>query len=82
MYKEIGGFYTEQNDAFLENFSFSDEYQAFHTRLNNPEKSSIHLREMDTILMNETIFLPSKKLRIKNLFTEIKKHIDRFEFSI
>ncbi len=82
MYKEIWGFYTEQNDAFLENFAFSDEYHHVHTRLNNQEKSSINLIEMDKILMNETIFLPSKKLRIKNLFTEIKKHIDRFEFSI
>ncbi len=78
MYKEIGGFHTEQSDDFL-SFAHRDEaYRDLHLRLNNQKPMPAKLSEL---IMYQEKYI-SRVPRTHNLITEIKKCIDSHEFSI
>jgi hypothetical protein len=78
MYKQIGGFHTEQSNDFISCLHTDELYHDLHLRLNGQKSTPVCLSELITYQQMHT----PNALRTQNLITEIKKCIDSHEFSI
>lgn len=82
MYQEIGGFHALQSEQFLESFSANEKYRDIHARLNRQKEGRVFLSELSDC-MEERENMPTFPLEhTNNLIVEIKKYIDRFDFSL
>jgi len=82
MYKMIGGFHSEQSEAYLTMIHTNDIYRDIHKRLNGQKTWGIMWSELEKYIKKYSIPTIPASERTKNLITEIKKCIDSHEFSI
>ncbi len=82
MYKEIGGFHSLQSEQFLETFLADEIYRDIHSRLNRREEKRVLFSELSKVTRENDDILRFPLEHTNNLIVEIKKYIDRFEFSL
>lgn len=82
MYKTIGGMPEEQSHDWI-TYIDQDQYSSLHRELNSPQKHhSIQIAKIHDFVSGNAYQCQKNRVPPKNMIHEIKKRVDRFEFSI
>lgn len=79
MYKEMGGFYPEQAEQFLDWTNADSDYREIFYRLNGQIEKKVILREVGWYFQNHPV---GRNTESWNLVEELQKYIDKYHFSL